>query len=320
MRDLAEALDIVIVNWNSGDYLRACVASLEDQYGGLRDLRVFVIDNASTDGSQRLAPSSRIDIRVVQNETNLGFGAACNQGAALGNAPLILFLNPDVVVTDASLRVPVDHLAAHPETGVCSIQLVDQSGRVSATCSRHPTMSSMIGRATGLDRMFAPIIKPQVMRDFDHRRDREVDEVIGAFFMIRRSAFEKLNGFDPRFFLYFEEVDLCVRATASGERIMFLSGASAMHVGGGSTRQIAARRQFYSARSRILFAFKHWGIARGAVIAFILLVIEPPVRATYFAATGRLTRGLEMLASGVLLWRDMPAVLSHSHLRTTAHN
>jgi GT2 family glycosyltransferase len=268
------SVDIVIVNWNSGSYLSECIRSM----GNLdrRDCTissVSVVDNASTDGSANVN-SPDLPLRVVRNDTNVGFGAACNIGSRLGNADLILFLNPDTRLEERSISACVAHL--RDDVWVVGARLLDDNGRVQRTCCRAATGPRMTARALGIDRLLPSI--GYVMSDWAHDQTRIVDHVIGAFYLIRRDVFERLGGFDEQFFVYLEDLDLSMRVREAGGKCLFAADATARHTGGGTTRSIRARRLFYSVRSRLQFAAKHLGRVSNATVWIVSLAIEPLVR------------------------------------------
>jgi len=270
------AVDVVVVNWNSGGYLAQCIASLDALQPSDADIRsVIVVDNASTDGSNEVA-AARVPLALVSNSTNLGFGAACNIGARRGRADMILFLNPDARVDSSSIARTVAALREHPDTWIAGARLIDPNGRVQRTCCRAPTALRMIARALGVDRLFPSL--GYVMSEWPHDATREVDHVIGAFYLIRRDAFERLGGFDERFFVYLEDLDLSMRVRAAGGKCLYVAEATAHHVGGGTTASIKATRLFYSVRSRLQYAKKHFDLASAAAIWAISLAIEPLVR------------------------------------------
>ncbi len=270
-------LDVVIVNWNTGLQLAECIQSLAiANRGQIR--KIVVVDNASTDGSAFNLPSQTLPLEVVHNSTNRGFAAACNQGARCSDADFILFLNPDTALEPDSLSVPLRFMcdSENSSVGISSIQLVDDEGRVSRSCSRFPTPWRLWLQILGLDRFYPS--STQKMHEWDHRDTRSVDQVIGAFFLIRRSLFDSLGGFDERFFVYFEEVDLSFRARKQGFSSYFLTDARAFHKGGGSTDQIKATRLFYVLRSRILYSYKHFGVVSATGVLLATLFIEPFTR------------------------------------------
>src|SRR5205823_7218964 len=133
--------------------------------------------------------------------------------------------------------------------GIAGIQLLDADGRIARTCARFPTPGRFFSKMLGLDTILPAAFAPHFMVEWDHNHNREVDQVMGAFFLVRRSVFEALGGFDERFFVYFEEVDFSLRARKLGWRTFYLSVAQAYHWGSGPvTKPAQATRLFYSLR------------------------------------------------------------------------
>jgi hypothetical protein len=299
-------LDVVIVNWNGGALLRACLASL----AAARDaaaLQVTVVDNASVDGSTEDLPPLPRPLRLIRNTENLGFGRACNQGAAAGVAPAILFLNPDTQVEPDALGVARTALMADPRTGIVGARLVDPDGRTARSCARTPSGPGLLGRALALDRL--GLVRPHFLREWDHAEDRAVDQVMGAFLMIRRDLFQTLGGFDPRFFVYWEDVDLCARARAAGVSVRHVAGAVARHLGQGTTRQVRARRLFYFLRSQILYAGKHHGAAAALALTAASFCAQVPLRLVLALARRAPAEAAEVLRAASLLATAMPDLM-----------
>ena len=304
-------LDIVIVNWNSGDQLRACLQSIATTRSpdvGIR--RVVVVDNGSTDGSTRNLPGE-LPVVVIENVVNRGFAAACNQGARASDARYVLFLNPDTVLLPSSLSVPVAFMESPgaKDVGISGIQLVDESGKVARSCSRYPTTSMFLCKMLGLENLLPPGVARHAMTEWDHASDRDVDQVIGAFFLCRRRLFDDLGGFDERFFVYFEEVDFSLRASARGFRTRFLSGARAVHRGGGCSDQVRARRLAYSLRSRLEYARKNFSPASAAVLIASSLTVEPVTRLAASVLRGPRGSSREILEGFGSVWASTPAWL-----------
>ena len=271
----AGLVDIVIVNWNSGDQLRDCLASIE-HYGGAAVRRVIVVDNGSTDSSADVQHESE-RLSVIATGQNLGFAAACNLGARQGSAPFVLFLNPDACLRHGTVDAACRFMSSPPgaDVGICGVRLVGEDGRTQRHCAYFPTLRTFLGQSTGLQGRPAAIFPPFTMRDFDHRSDRDVDQVIGAFFFMRKSVFDSLQGFDERFFVYYEEMDISLRSRRAGWRTRYLAEPVAFHRGGGITDQVKAKRIFYSLRSRIIYSFKHFGKPAAWSVVMITLFIEP---------------------------------------------
>jgi N-acetylglucosaminyl-diphospho-decaprenol L-rhamnosyltransferase len=274
-------IDVVIVNWNAGNMLPACVRSvLRSELRSARLNSVVVVDNASTDDSLRRTEDLGSPLlRVLRNSRNAGFGTACNAGAGIGVGEWLLFLNPDTRVPRDALERAVSNLANGPnDVAVCGVRLVSDSGITSRGCARLPTWRMFFVSALGLDRIAPRVFKSHVMAEWDHAESRVVGHVIGAFYLIRRCVFERLGGFDERFFLYLEDLDLSQRIHEAGYRIYYDAKSHAYHKGGGTSEAILGRRLFYSLRSRLQYSTKHFPLTGRVLVALATLAIEPLIR------------------------------------------
>lgn len=299
-----KVLDIVIVNWNSGDQLRECLASVGDvlERDGVA-ANVIVVDNASDDGSCEGLPDG-LPLTVARNRRNVGFAAACNQGADLGVAPHILFLNPDTRLFPGALSAPLDFLAC-PENGrvaICGLKMLDISGAVVRQCARFPTLGMIFSKAVGATLLWPS--RGMRMLEWDHLDSRRVDQVMGAFFLVRRRVFEALEGFDLRFWLYFEDVDFSLRAHRLGWHSHYLSEAAIFHRGGGTTRQLRGKRLSLYFSSRLRYAEKHFSPFARAGHGFVTLVLEPPARVGFALMRGRAGEAADVLWATSRIWRD----------------
>jgi N-acetylglucosaminyl-diphospho-decaprenol L-rhamnosyltransferase len=274
-------VDVVTVNWNSGRQLAECLTSLAATDRTRVTLgRVVVVDNASTDGSAEGLDRGDLPLEILANPTNRGFAAACNQGARAGQSPYILFLNPDTRLEFDSLAAPLTWLESPnaADIGICGIQLVDAEGTVARSCARFPTAGQLVATAAGLDRLLPGAFPGLIMRHWDHRQSRRVDHVIGAFYLVRRSLFERLGGFDERYFVYLEDLDFSLRAREAGWQSYFLATARAFHRGGGTSDRVRAERLVYLLRSRLHYARRHFSPAPAAAVWLATLGLEPVVR------------------------------------------
>jgi GT2 family glycosyltransferase len=295
---VAPSLDIVIVNWNTGALLHAClrsIAAADDT--AFRIGQVVVVDNGSVDGSCDNLDDVGLPLVVKRNGVNCGFAAACNQGATAAASDYLLFLNPDTTLFNDSLSRPIAFMEepANADVAICGVRLVGDKGAPAVSCARFPTLGTFFSQATGLSRLLPGLFKPQLMKPEECGATREVDQIVGAFFLIRRSVFERLGGFDDRFFVYFEEVDLSLRARQHGYRSVYLADATIYHRGGVSSQQIVATRLFYSLRSRLLFGFKHFGKLEAVLLVVITVAIEPVARVAHALARGSLVEARETL-------------------------
>ena len=277
---LPARLDIIVVNWNTGHALRSCIESVLHARDGVVIQRIVVVDNASTDDSVALLSDASPALELIRNSLNCGFAAACNQGAVGSSADYLLFLNPDTRLYPNTLSRAVAFMQApeQQDVGICGIRLVDDDGRSTTSAARFPSLRSLFGEATALSRVLPSLFPPHLLSSSECDTTRDVDQVIGAFFLIRRHVFEALGGFDERFFVYYEEVDLSLRARQRGHRSMYFSGAEAYHRGGLSSEQVKATRLFYSLRSRLLYAFKHFSRVGAWLAVVVTFAVEWPAR------------------------------------------
>jgi GT2 family glycosyltransferase len=268
------------LHFDGGGRTFACLQSIAAGTAGVRLGRVAVVDNASTDESMALAEGVALPLTLVRNATNEGFGVACNQGAAGSAADYLLFLNPDTRLEPDTLARTLAFLEAPEQrtVGICGIRLLDDDGHASTSAARFPSPRIFFGEATGLGRVLPGLFPRHLLTAGDCATTRDVDQVIGAYFVVRRSLFEALGGFDPRFFVYFEEVDVSLRAKLAGYRSVYFAGATAHHTGGLSSDQVKARRLFYTLRGRLLYASMHFSALRRWLVMAITFGIEWPMR------------------------------------------
>jgi GT2 family glycosyltransferase len=272
------SLRIVIVNWNAGAQLWDCIRSIVPSKEFIIS-DVIVVDNGSTDDSLERIEQFGMPVSIIRNPANRGFAAACNQGATGNTSDYLLFLNPDTRLLENSLTMPVDFMQqpANSKIGICGIRLTDAEGNASTSAARFPTFRVIAGEIIGLTKISRNIFPSHLMTSSDLPRSCLVDQVIGAFFLIRNAVFVLCGGFDERFFVYFEEVDLSLRAKQLGYSSYFLLEASAFHKGGGCSERVKAKRLFYFLRSRILYARKHYSRVE-FLILLLLTWIEFPLR------------------------------------------
>jgi GT2 family glycosyltransferase len=268
------------------------------------------VDNASTDGS-REAVEDCDDVTLIVASENLGFAAACNRGARQAESTYLLFLNPDTRVNQESFSVPLAFLERreNADVGICGIQLIDAQQGISRTCARFPTLGRVLASALGIDKVPGFKAAGIHMADWDHGDSRPVDHVIGAFFLMRRELFDAVDGFDERFFVYLEDLDLSRRARDAGWQCWYLTGTQAFHAGGGTSRQVKTKRLFYSLRSRLLYGFKHLPPWEAWVLVGVTAIIEPVTRSLYCLARGDGGDLRHTWSAYRMLWRGMGRIV-----------
>jgi GT2 family glycosyltransferase len=242
-------LDVVVVNYNTREHLRSCLVSLHGQ-----SATVVVVDNGSTDGSQEMVRSEYPDVVLLHDGMNRGYGAAANAGVRGGNAPYVLVLNSDTIVPEGALTSLRVYLDAHPDVGMLGPRLVNPDGSLQSSCFPFPTpFTSFLGESgLGFFIRFIPVVRQRYPRTWSHDRPRNVSWILGAALAIRRAAFDAAGGFDERYFMYFEEVDLAYRLQKAGWRVHFAPVADITHVGAASTSRVADRMrlEYYVSMAR----------------------------------------------------------------------
>jgi hypothetical protein len=310
-------LDIIIVNWNAGNQLFECLKSIQHSNTGIwfRLAKCIVVDNASTDGSADFIESrvKTLPLELVRNTVNGGFGFACNQGAERGNSEYILFLNPDVRLFPDSLSKAVSfmELPENRQIGVLGIQMIDQNGLIHRNIAHFPSPGSFFYQMLGLDRFWPSRFPPHFVTDSTYLENRVVDQVPGAFFLVRRTLFKNLNGFDERFFMYFEDLDFAYRARLAGRANYYLSTAKAFHQGGGTTEQVKALRLFYILRSRTYYIAKHFGYHQALWSAVLALTIEVWIRLGWHLVNLSGRSFLETLQAYILYVKELPILMGN---------
>jgi N-acetylglucosaminyl-diphospho-decaprenol L-rhamnosyltransferase len=302
------ALDIVIVDYNTGELVFDCLASIAAHRPESARLgRVVVVDNAASIkdlGGEKL---EGLPVSLVRNEKNKGFAAGCNQGAAPSRADYLLFLNPDTRLMPDSLDLPIRFLE-DPENrrfGIVGISLRGPDGETARTCSHPLRLTHFINKLFALDRLQPRWFSNGIMREWDHSASREVGGVIGAFYLIRSSLFKELGGFDERFFVYFEEADLGLRARRHGSHIYYLSEASAFHKGRGASEKIKPLRLFYYLQSQIRYGQKHFDPLSAAFLKFITLCVEPISRILLACIRCSWVEARDTILGYRLLWQSL---------------
>ncbi|MES2462443.1 MAG: glycosyltransferase family 2 protein [Armatimonadota bacterium] len=320
------SVDVIIVNWNAGVQLNDCLLALSRcDRSGFTLNRVVVVDNASTDGSLDAVHALRRDLplRAIKNVQNRGFAVACNQGARESSADYLLFLNPDTRVETDALVSAIAFMEAteNADTAVCGAQLVDETGTISRTCARRPTPRHFAAKMLGLDKIAPRRFETHVMDSWDHRTTQAVDHVMGAFYLVRTADFEQMGGFDERFFVYLEDLDLSVRLRNTGRRIVYLTAAQVFHKGGGSSENVKAARLFYALHSRILYGFKHFSPLWATLLLLGTLLVEPWIRVAVALLHGSGQDAWNTIRGTARLWMALPsigpAVRRSERLKTT---
>jgi GT2 family glycosyltransferase len=239
VRDLmtAPVLSIIVVSYNTREMTLACLRSLYAETQ--TPFELIVLDNASTDGSAEAVAAEFPQAILMAETVNHGFAKANNVAATRARGEFILLLNPDTVVLDRALDRLVGFAGTRPEARIWGGRTLFADGTLNpGSCWRRMTLWNIFCSSVGLSSVFpkSAIFNSEAYGGWDRTSEREVDIVTGCLFLIRRSDWEALGGFDPAFFMYAEEADLCHRARAIGARPQITPAAQIIHYGGASER------------------------------------------------------------------------------------
>lgn len=275
-------LSIIIVSWNVKDLLLKCLGSIFNNQGNL-NLEVFVVDNASNDDTvegikgilnghtrdtnygKEITEIKKLEIKgvdfeIIENKKNLGFAKANNQGIKQARGEFILLLNPDTEIKIGTLETMVKFMREHQECGITGCRLLNPDGTIQPSIRRFPDFWSQVMILLKLHHLFpnAWPIKKYFVKDFDYSKIQSVEQVMGAFFMIKREVIEKIGMLDENFFIWFEEVDFCKRTIEAGWKVYYVSEAKIIHHGAQSFKQVLnLKKQKMFNKSQLYYFKKH---------------------------------------------------------------
>lgn len=260
---MSVSLDVVVVSFNTAHLLESMFYAVEEASVNVK-VNYLIVDNASTDNSAQMLSSFPLS-KLIVNDGNVGFGRANNQLLPHLTSEFILLLNTDAFVSKDSLDKSIAFMEKNIDCGILGVKLVGRDGVLQPSCRYFPTPWNLFLARTGLARFF----KNYVMVDdmvWAHDEVRECDWVPGCYYLVRREVIDQVGLFDPRFFMYYEEVDHCRRVKAAGWKVCFYPHTSVVHLGGESAksagplsesgRQISALQ----VESELLYFRKHHGL------------------------------------------------------------
>jgi N-acetylglucosaminyl-diphospho-decaprenol L-rhamnosyltransferase len=269
-------LDVLVVNFNTAGLLQPMFDALRQSDSADRT-RYLVVDNASADNSLERLQAVCPEAMLLANANNVGFGRANNQLVEHLQGKYALLINTDAFVAADTLNKTLDYMEAHPDCGVLGVRLVGREGDLQPSCRFFPTPLNVFLSRTGLER-FVPVVKRVDDMDWDHASVRECDWVPGCYYLIRREVIDQVGLFDPRFFLYYEEVDHCKRVKQAGWKVVYYPHTTVVHIGGESAKSVdqlnAVSRQIpkMQIESELLYFRKHHGLAGLALHMLLVLV------------------------------------------------
>jgi GT2 family glycosyltransferase len=255
-------VSFIIVTYNNAGTIVACLSSIAANT--TMEHEILVVDNSPGNETTQavdcfIRSRAKLAVTVIKAAENLGFGRACNVGAGRASGKFLFLLNPDTLLGNDASALLADCFRRYPGAKAAGPAICDTAGRIARTCRRLPTLSRVVLDATGLDRLFGAY----KLTRFQHQKARKVEQIMGAAMLIRRADYNYLGGMDERFFMYFEEVDLCKRLTQAGGEIWFWPEARVQHLAGVSAEAepVRARMIYVLRESRRKYFEKHYGAA-----------------------------------------------------------
>ncbi|MCD6326466.1 glycosyltransferase family 2 protein [bacterium] len=290
----ADVVDVVIVSYNCKAVLAKCLNSLRECSSFLQ-LNTIVVDNASSDGTAHAIREGYKDVKVIANELNLGFAMGCNQGIVAGASDLVLLLNPDCRITMQSLKALIGCMRQRPDAACVAPRLTKGGDVLEPVYKRIVTLREFLFKMLFLDRAASSaqriLTKMQAPSAIDGPKKVElvhqVDYVEGACILCRRLALLSVGLLDPRYFLYFEDQDLCLRFRNAGLGVLLHNGVEVQHLQGQSAKREVERTVLESYRS-VCYFFKKYRTSSSCIALRMTIAVGAVLRLAVFAVAGAL--------------------------------
>ena len=242
-------LSVILVNHNGKGCIEDCLDSIKKNLEGIKS-EIIVIDNHSTDGSVDILQKKYPSIRLLRNHENAGFSRANNQGLKASRGLYVLIINTDTLVYPNSIKKMIEEMQKHPDRGGVGPALLTGKNDYQVSFGGKVNFFSEAAKKTFLNRIYSNRLRK-------NREKRYVEWLSAACFLTRKDILERTGMFDEQFFLYFEDIDLCMRIREKGWKLVYLPEARVFHTGGASTRQSKLNSRFHYRKSQLYFYKKH---------------------------------------------------------------
>ncbi len=273
-------LTVVIVNYNVEYFLEQCLYSVRKASKDI-DIEVFVVDNNSVDGSNKMVKEKFPEVVLIENKENTGFSKANNQAMRLAKGEYILLLNPDTVVEDDTFTKVIAFMDAHPDAGGLGVKMVDGKGKFLPESKRGlPTPMTAFYKIFGFSQLFprSKRFARYHLGYLDKDKTAEIEILAGAFMLMRKSVLDKIGLLDEAFFMYGEDIDLSYRITQAGFKNYYFPETRIIHYKGESTKKSSVNYVFVFYNAMIIFAQKHFSSQRAQTFSVLIHI------AIYFRA------------------------------------
>jgi len=263
-------LSIIIVSWRVKELLKQCLESIFLQTQNLI-FEVIVIDNDSGDGTVEMVEENFPQVKLIKSQINLGFARACNLGIKKSTGKNVLLLNPDTKLIDNSLMIANQIVEADESIGILGCKLLNYDMSIQQSVRNFPRLWDHLIMIFKLHHLFK--FKKYLALNFNYKKTAEVDQVMGAFFLISKLALQKVGCLDEKYYIWFEEVDYCQRIKRAGFKVIYSPEAQVIHYGGMSFKQAGNfKNQRLFSQSRLRYILKHQGI-----ITYVIVLIFTPI-------------------------------------------
>ncbi len=267
MNPMEAILSLIIVNWNTREILLKCLSAVYEHPFSV-DLEVWVVDNASADDSAAAVRQRYPQVKLIECSENIGFARGNNLALERARGEYVLLLNTDALVGPGAIAQLFEFLKTHPAAAAAGPYLLNPDQTLQESCYPFPSLSREFWRMFHLDNLF-PYGRYDMSR-WDPTQPRSVDCIQGACLMLRREALNQVGLFDPHFFMYTEEIDLCYRLKKAGWDLYWVPAARVIHYGGQSTRQVAPQMFLSLYETKVYFFRKHYGVLAARMYKLLL--------------------------------------------------
>jgi len=301
-------ISVILVSYNTIELTRKALSHLFASLHNL-EMKVVIVDNASKDHSADVLRREYPSITLIENKENVGFGRANNQALPYINSRYVLLLNTDAFVEQDTIAKTVQYMDAKPHCGILGVKFLGGDGELQPSCRFFPTPWNIFLNRTGLKRIFKYAKMVDDM-SWDHASVRDCDWVPGCYFLVRKEVIDQIGFFDPRYFLYYEEIDLCFAAKKAGWHVTYFPYTSVVHLGGESAKSegeiTSSGKQLESLRieSELLYFRKNHGFV-AVILDVCLITLANSIQLLKDIVKFRLNRGhFVHLKLSLLVWKS----------------
>ena len=271
-------ISIIVLNWNTKEFLKNCIGSIRKHINiDTNSYEIIVVDNGSSDGSAKMIKTCFPHVKLIRINANLGFSRGNNIGARHATGKYLLFLNSDTLfIKDTDIQYLIAKIEQDKQIGIITCQLLNYDGSIQKSVRNFPSPLGIffhhIGLAAVLSKLFrnSIVFNKYLNLNWDHGSEKFVNQPAGAFLIIERELFYTIGGFDEKYFIYFDDVDLCKKTILFGKKIFFAPKSKIIHLGGESEKQVKGGHFFERNKNLILYFRKYHSPKEVLLIKFAL--------------------------------------------------